>query len=369
MGLSIIVAEFNPLTNGHKYLIDQTKKLFPENKIVVIMSGNFVQRGEPAIIEKSSRTEASISLGVDAVIELPAIFSLSSAEDFAYGAIKIASSFEAENTLIFGSECGDINLLNETEIKLRSTQNNLQIKENLKTGMSFASSQIKAIGGAIEKPNNLLGVMYLKAIKDQNSRLKALTIRREGDYNSSVIDTKFASASAIRKTIIEKKLDNLDGKLPETMLEKLRNFSAPSNEKLFSLIQYKLSTTPTSLLSALAGIKEGIEYRIIEKSRTVTSFEELVKNVSTKRYPESLVRRILMNVLLSVTKQTKQDMKENLAYFRVLGVKDKAVYPLLAKSSMTAITKKKDEAKLDKKQLEFLSVDYLADEIYGIITK
>ena len=367
MGLSFIVAEFNPLTNGHKYIIDQTKKLFPENKIVIIMSGNFVQRGEPAIVDKFSRSDIAILLGVDAVIELPTVFSISSAEDFAYGAIKIASSFEGENTLIFGSECGDINLIAEAEKKLEKTQNNAKIKENLKSGMSFASSQIKAIGGTIEKPNNLLGVMYLKAIKDQNSSLRAVTIRREGDYNSSLLDTEFASASALRKTIIEKNLDNLDGKLPEPMLEKLRVSTTPSNDKLFSLVRYKLWTTPIAILSNIAGVKEGIEYRIIEKMKTANSFESLVKAISTKRYPESLIRRILINILIGVTKDKKQSIKENLGYFRVLGVKEKNVYSIISRSSLVPLTKKKDETKLDNTQKEFLEIDQLSDEIYKIL--
>ena len=369
MGLSIIIAEFNPLTNGHKHIIDETKKLFPENKIVVIMSGNFVQRGEPAIIDKFSRVNACINLGVDAVVELPTVFSLSSAEDFAYGAIKIASSFEGENTLIFGSECGDLNLLTETENELRKSQNDPKLKENLKKGLSFASSQIKAIGGTIEKPNNLLGVMYLKAIKDLNSSLKVATIKREGDYNSNALENNFASASAIRKAIGENRLCELDGKMPVVMQDLLTNSPTPSYEKLFSLVQYKLSTTPVSHLSNIAGVKEGIEYRIVDKIKNATSFEGLVKAISTKRYPESLVRRILINMLVGVTKDEKQSIKENLGYFRVLGVKNKEIYPILASSSMNIITKKKDESKLDKNQNDYIKIDQLADIIYEILLK
>lgn len=368
MNLTFVVAEFNPLTNGHEHLLAEAKKRFPDNKIVVIMSGNFVQRGEPAITHSCSRTDVAISLGADAVIELPVAFAISSAEDFAYGAVKIASSFAGENVLLFGSECGDLSLLQNAEIKLREMNNSPLLKKNLKSGKSFATSQIEAVGGVLLSPNNLLGVMYLKAIKDLNSSLKPHTILRTGEYNSNSLNSTFVSASALREYIKKGDFSALEGKMPQVMLEKLTRSTLPDTNKLFSMLKYKFLTTSADELNKIEGVTEGIEYRIMDKIESAHSFEELISLVSTKRYPASKVRRIVLKTLLGIQKDQKKDIKENLNYFRVLGVKEKIIYSLLSNSSFVMLSKKRDEKQLCEKQQSFLALDILADKIYDFIT-
>ena len=369
MNYSIIIAEFNPLSNGHKFIIDKTKELFPDDKLIVVMSGNFVQRGEPAIIDKFTRAEVATSLGVDAVIELPTLFAISSAEDFALGAVKIASCILGAKRVVFGSECGDINKLKQTAQTLLEKSTDALIKKYLSKGYSYAYSVRKALKSEILlTPNNLLGVEYIKAIKKLNLYLEPVTIKRENNYNDLSI-TNFASSSAIRHMVIENKLDELTGCLPNIMLEKLSTTICPNYDKLFSCLFFKLLTTDSESLQQIDGVSEGIEYGIIEKINSCSSFNEFIKALTTKRYPEGKVKRISLNVLLGITKQDKTLIKSSTPILNLLAVsKDKSVLSDLAHSNGTLICKLSDVKKLDYTQQKLYNTTTIADKIYSHLT-
>jgi len=371
MNYSIIISEFNPFSNGHQFILNKTKELFPTDPIIIIMSGNFVQRGEPAIIDKHIRAEVATSLGADAVIELPTLFSLSSAEDFAYGAIKIASSIKNASRIVFGSECGDINQLTSALSLLNNPQVENKIKEQLKSGNSYATSlrlATKDYTDIFSSPNNLLGIEYLKAIKNQKSNLDAITIKREYSYTDLSIN-KMSSSSAIRECVYNNELDKLSGFMPDLMLEKLKNSQTPILDRLYSLLCLKLITATPESLRRIDGITEGLEFRILDKYKTTTSYPELISALATKRYPESKIKRILLNILLDITTETKEIGKTSKPIYNILAIKNKAILKDLSESEGSLITKLSDTKKLDTSQTTLHNLTTTADKVYAHLTK
>lgn len=368
MDYSIIIAEFNPLSNGHKFLIEQTRQLYPEDKIIVIMSGNWVQRGEPAITDKFSRAESAIELGVDLVIELPTLFSISSAEDFAFGAIKIASSIKSAKRIVFGSECGDINMIKETA-ELFTTQNlDTQIKTKLAKGTSYASTirQVFGENSILNSPNNLLGVEYLKAIKSQNSHLDAVTIKRNSSgYNDKNL-SKFASSSALRAHLRENEVFNLSKYMPSEMFNRINLGNLPDTNPLYSLIVYKLHTLPLSEIEQTEGVCEGLEHRLFDQSKQSKNLDDFLCKTASKRYPIGKINRILLNLIFGTTKNMKRQAKARPLPIIILAVKNKEI---LSDSDFScAIKQFQDYNNIPDEQKDIISINLLADKIYSSIT-
>lgn len=373
MNYSVIIAEFNPLTNGHKYIIDQTKKLFPSDGIIIVMSGNYVQRGEPAIIDKFIRAHCATTLGVDAVVELPLIYSISSAEDFAYGGVQIASLLHNVKRIVFGSECGDINTLVETANFLNANESNLKIKKFLISGNSYASSIInslpKNIKDIMKTPNNILAVEYIKAINKLNLDIEPITIKRINNYNSNQL-TPLASATAIRKELSSGNIEHLDKFLPLEMYNHLKSCNKISNEILFSMLLYKLETSSTEELNSINNISEGLEFRIKNIYSTCRSLDELIEKISTKRYPKSKIRRILLNIIFNINKADIDELKKVFPPIKLLSVGKRKTATLqdLAKSKSTVITNFNDYEKLSPSQMRFVNIGNTADNIYSFIS-
>jgi len=229
-----IISEYNPLHLGHVYHIQESKKRIKPDYTVAVMSGNFVERGDAAIIDKWSRAEMALKAGIDLVIELPLLYSISSAENFASGGIKILESFGMETFLSFGSECGDINILNELSNVLidEPTEYVSILNHELAKGSSFPKARehallmylndIRRYANVLSEPNNILGIEYLKAIKKQKSKITPITIQRKGsNYSDLSLNNKLSSATAIRHAI----QTNTDVKdfVPEFTYEILQN--------------------------------------------------------------------------------------------------------------------------------------------------
>ena len=195
-----IIAEFNPLHNGHKYLLDEAKRLSGADFCIVVMSGNFVQRGSPALLDKYTRTQMALLNGVDLVIELPVIYATASAEYFARGAVRLLDKLGVVDIITFGSECGNIELLKKaaTELTEETPDFKKNLQDNLKKGLSFPKARSQAIGkqGDGSEPNNILGIEYIKALNYWDSSITPTTIERKG---SGYHDEQMASATAIRK--------------------------------------------------------------------------------------------------------------------------------------------------------------------------
>lgn len=296
MKIGAVIAEFNPIHAGHKALIDTIKR--ENDGVIAIMSGNFVQRGECAIFEKGERAEAAIKCGVDLVLELPAVYALSSAEGFAKGSVGILSACGLVDNLYFGSECGDIEKISRCAEVLNCESDTFSeiLAKNLSEGMSFPAARQEALksvlpeGEILDMPNNILAVEYVRELKKLNSTIVPHTIKRIGaGYNDTKAANEIPSASAIRKLI-----ENNES-LKDYMLFDYK--SAPRFMKDFDIIvAARLKAISKEELCAIPDCNEEIASRL--KSASVyNTFEEIVMEASCKRYTQSRIRRVLCNMI------------------------------------------------------------------------
>ena len=315
-----IICEYNPFHNGHLYHLNEAKRLTNSDYSVAVISGNFSQRGDPAIVSKWIKTEMALKCGVDLVLELPTIYSISSAENFAYGAIKILDSLNLVDYLCFGSECGDISILDE-----------------LSTGVSFPKAREKALmmylgnmrrfANVLSSPNNILGIEYLKALKKQDSFIQPVTIKRqEAEHNNNMFSSssRFASGSAIRSACISPNIDQLQKYMPEDsfyLLEDclkkgnyVKDLSAFDKEILYTLRRMTIAD-----IANLPDVSEGLEYAIKDAANSCNSVVELLTLIDTKRYTKTRLQRILLYAILGITKDDMQLSKKVAPYIRILG--------------------------------------------------
>jgi predicted nucleotidyltransferase len=325
-----IVAEYNPFHNGHKYHIEQSKAITGCDAVVCIMSGNFIQRGEPAIINKFARSEIALRNGADLVIELPTPFAMSSAEFFGFGSVKILDSLGIVDCICFGSENGDIGSLKEISDILSSEpqEYKVELKKQLSLGLSFPVCRQNAIqnyfeahsrrdnaelSSLLETSNNILGIEYLKSITRLNSTIKPYTVKRiANQYNTSDLTGSISSATAIRNSINNSDLkdflpsDTVQALPPDSGLIINKEFNegrGPISINLFeSILLAALRKASLESLREIPGISEGLEYRIKKTSGISGSFEELLSNICTKRYTQTRIQRILLSYLTGTTK-------------------------------------------------------------------
>lgn len=364
MKFTAIICEFNPLTLGHEYLIKKAKELTNE-PIICLMSGNFVQRGEPALISKELRASHAVKAGADIVILLQTPYSLSSAPDFAFGAVNLLTKLGCINHLIFGSECGDIIALTaEAKKQLKSTEDPL-IKANLESGKSFASSAITST--ICQKPNNLLAIEYIKCLISLNSSITPLTIKRNTDYNNESTNTTMPSASALRKAIAA----NVDplGLVPDYTYNDLLNGCINNENSLHTILNYSVLNKTAEEIRKINGVKEGLENRIKSSFLSNSSVQDKINSIYTKRYPKSLINRILLCICLGITKKDLLTIKSTKPVALVVAVKKGSsnLLSYLATKKVTLVTKKSDLNKLTKKQQYITDIEWRADNLYSCI--
>lgn len=364
MGFTAIICEFNPLHNGHKALLSYARENF-EDDILCLMSGNFVQRGEPAVLGKFERAETAVKEGADLVLELPVYFAESYAESFAMGAISILSKIDAKR-IVFGSECGDIDKLSLiADISLyEPIELQDKILNYLSKGLLYAAARNKAIADIygkdvakiIETPNNILGIEYIKAIKRLNANITPVTIRRLVD------DEKYASSSYIRENVS----NDTTRFIPQSSIEKKDAFLDvnKSNETLFKLLQYKLINTTKGDLYAISEVTEGLENKILQAILESSSFEELCENIKSKRYTMAKIKRILLSALLGIKYNTAKQALDTLSYVNALAVrKDKCE---LLKGNNKLVIAKSDRDISDKNEL--FEISKKADKLYLLLS-
>lgn len=311
MKISAIICEFNPIHSGHKRLIDYAKTI--SDKVVCIMSGNFVQRGMPACADKYDRARHAILCGADMVVELPVIFATASATDFAFGGVKIASQLHADY-LVFGSECGDINQLQHVAKKLDDEDVNKNIAYYVSQGNSYPKAVSLALDTPLlDAPNNTLAIEYLRAINLIDRSITPVTIKRENNYNGEGIE--FASSSALRKDkslreqfTFDFVMDDID----DTIEQKYRNFAC-----------HFLSLKTADQLQQISGIAEGLQNKIV-KAEKHSGYEVMMNQIKSKRYTRAKLQRIVLNCILNVTNDTLTDCKQNTLPTKVLAVKQDA---------------------------------------------
>lgn len=314
-----LIAEYNPIHNGHIYQIKEIKRLYPDSIIILITNSYFTQRGDISIINKWDKTKIVLDNNIDLVIELPFPYATQSADIFAKGALKILNFLQID-TLIFGSESNDINKLK----KLASTQlNNKKYDEKVKTylnqGINYPtamSNSLKDIlGYTTSSPNDLLGISYIKEIIRNNYKINAVSIKRTIDYHSKIASKKIASATLIRTLIREKK--DITNYIPKYQTNYL--YQNLSLESYFPYIKYKIITSKN--LAIYKTVDEGIENRINKVINSVNSWKELVEKIKNKRYTYNKVNRMLIHILTNFTKDESNNL--NIDYIRVLGFSQK----------------------------------------------
>ena len=310
-----IICEYNPFHNGHLYQIKKIKETYKDSLIIVCLSSCFMQRGEASILNKWDKTRLAIESGVDLVLELPFAFATQYQDIFAKGALTILNHLKID-TLVFGSECNDIELLkNLASIQLKDDGYNHLVKRYLDLGLNYPTSLSKALfditGVKLDKPNDLLALAYIKEIIKNNYDIKPFSIRRTSDYHNSNLDSDIVSASTIRKLL--KDGVNVNNYLPYNIYDYL---SEIDEDKYFALLKYQIINN-IDCLDKFQTVDEGIENRIIKYINMVTSKEELILKVKSKRYTYNKINRMFTHILTNFTKEDAKDLE--IEYLRVLG--------------------------------------------------
>ena len=315
-----IVCEFNPFHNGHKYLIDSVKK--DGDIVVCVMSGNFVQRGEPAIFPKEVRVKTALLNGADIVLELPFVYATASAELFASSAVEILNSFGCDK-IAFGTEDATIEQLENAVEIMFSKDFDSNIKKYLEEGVSYPKARQMAFeeykyNCDIVSPNNILAIEYIRAIKKNNYKITPLIVNRKGaDYNDNFAVEEFASATYVRNCInknidFKKYVPSNAYKLYKTTLEDGNYINA---EK-FDLIVLSILRSKGEIEPNMANIAEGLENRISTAIKNSLSLAELYDNVKTKRFTHSRIRRTVLSTVMNLE---SNKLKISVPYCRLLG--------------------------------------------------
>ena len=330
----VIIAEYNPFHNGHKWQIEKARQLGAKH-ITVIMSGNYVQRGSPAILPKDIRTKCALSQGVDLIIELPTPYAVSTAETFAKSGIHLANSLNFIDSIVFGAETPDTNILFEIASFLLTEQFNEELKENLNKNISYAQARAitceKFISGSKEilsLPNNILAIEYCKAIISTNSKIKPYPLVRIGtSHHSKKENGIFASASYIRNNHLEECI-HLMPNLCYNLLIKSKK-----NGRMLNYTKYELASisrlktvTPTNFTN-IADVDNGLKFAICKAISKSTNLEEIFFNAKSKRYALSRIRRIILSQVIGITKP----IPKLPPYIRILGA-NKNAFALLGEN-------------------------------------
>ncbi|MDP4104836.1 MAG: nucleotidyltransferase [Bacillota bacterium] len=332
-----LVVEYNPFHNGHAHHLNSAKELSNADIVIAVMSGNFLQRGEPALLSKWYRANMALQAGVDLVFELPYIFATQKAETFANGAVSILDAAGCD-FLCFGSENGDIHDFYKTlefmEERNETYQEN--IKKYIKTGVSYPKAQALSFGelkspqGLVDlsKPNNILGYHYLKAIHSQKSSMAALTVKRKNaDYHDEhFASERIASATSIRKALFSTNEQEIgiDPFIPPTTNDLLTDYYRQFGvlhqwENYYPYLQFLLLQAKPNELKEIYEVEEGIENRLIKAAMESISYQEFMEKVKTKRYTWTRLQRMCLHILTN-TKKKQMAFAEQASYLRLLGM-------------------------------------------------
>ena len=369
MKICAIICEYNPFHNGHLYQLREAKRLSGADAILCVMSGNFVQRGEAAILDKYTRAKHAILAGADIVIELPTPFSTSNAELFAKGAISLLSSIPSVETLCFGAEnANKIAFLSAARyLNNEPAEVSLKLKEIVKKGESYAKARAQAWAGFIPlellcSPNNILGLEYTKAILAKGSSIQILPIERIGSaYNDKKLNEEYSSASAIREAI--KKNEGYEMSVPPFVFPDLPN---RLENRLDFLEKYAILTRPTEDIAKICDCSEGLENAFKKAAESIAS---LVETLTSARYTSSRIRRIALQNLLTIEEVFIRECLQAPLYLRVRAAKKGSTELLseLANSPYPIIARAHDENALSGIAKQCYEKDIFAEKIYNLL--
>ncbi len=380
-----IVSEYNPFHNGHKYHLEQSKAVCNTDSVICVMSGNFIQRGEPAIVDKWARAEMALTSGVDLVIELPVVYAMASAEFFAYGAVKILDSIGITDYICFGSEAGSLDKLSLVADILNAEPHEYKasLRDFLAEGLSFPAARENALfkylsasgvhtddfGDMIKSSNNILAIEYIKALKKIGSRIQPQTVKRIANtYNSPDLQGPISSATAIRRHLWSLEgfgqandpaqgskpqafTDSMASAMPSQCLDILQRELNAGRGPVFSkhfenTVLSALRRMSAGEISGLPYIAEGLENRIKSAAGNSGSLEQLIENIGTRRYAKTRIQRSIFNLLTGLKGWELEDFNKagGPQYIRVLGFNQKgrrllseinksAVLPVIVKAA------------------------------------
>lgn len=362
MKIGAVISEFNPFHNGHKYVSEIIKS--ENDAAVAVMSGNFVQRGDAALFDKFTRAKAAISGGFDLVLELPVEYAVNCAEIFAYGGVYITENCGCIDCLYFGTECGDIDIIEKAAENILSEPKEVsdKIKVLMKSGYGYSAARAEAFSGIIDsavmsEPNNILAVEYVKALKRLRSSIIPQTFMRTNVHDGKRPNGKYASASLIRDMIMSGR--NADYFIPSECADIFKNSGMADRKILNNIIIYTIRRFGREYLCNINGVSEGIENRIYKIACRKDDFDAIAENVSTKRYSKARIRRILISAILGL----ENTALKNPRYIRVLAMNKKGaeILSVMKKNARIPIITKAADYK------ELLNRESLATDIYSIL--
>lgn len=364
-----IICEYNPFHYGHLYQLREAKRLSGADAVLCIMSGNFVQRGEPAILDKYTRAKHAIQAGADCVIELPTLFATSNAEIFAKGAVSILSTIPSLSDLCFGAENADKNTFLSSAKILNDEPKEIsqKIKEFISSGISYAKARALAYADLLPKeilssPNNILGLEYTKALLSLNSKTEILPIKRIGaGYNEKSLCDGISSATAIRNAIKNKA--SVENEVPDFVLRDLPT-SAENNLEL--LEKYALLAKSPEEIKAVCDCTEGLENAL---KKVALTENPIVETLTSARYTSSRIRRIALQNLLNIPECLIRECLQSPLYFSVLAVKKdrEDVLSSLSESHLPLLIRANDKTALSQTAKKCLQATEFADAIYNLL--
>lgn len=339
-----IVAEYNPFHNGHLYHLEKSKHDTGSSYTIAVISGNFTQRGSTSLVDKWSKAQMALLNGVDLVIELPVLYSISSAENFAEGAIKILNSLKIVDYVAFGCETSNVSILDKFADVLYKEPKEYKniLSHELHKGISYPKARenalmmylndIRKFANVLSSPNNILGIEYMKALKKSKSIIQPVPIKRfESEYNDTTYTGNIASATAIRNIVKNGGFDILNNLVPDStysiLMENIKVGHVVPDLSVFEKeIIYILRKMTISEIAELPDVSEGLEFAIKNTANSCNSIVEFLNIIKSKRYTTTRLQRILLYALLGITKKDILLSKKINPYVRILGFNQKGKY-------------------------------------------
>ena len=385
-----VIAEYNPFHAGHLYHISESKKLAKTDYVVVVMSGNFVQRGDTSLVDKWIKTEMALNCGADLILELPTIYSISSAENFAEGAIKLLDSLGIIDVFSFGNEHCDISVLDDianvlykepkeySTILARELQKGLSFPKARENALMLYLNDIRRYASVLSSPNNILGVEYLKALKRIKSFMQPLAINKYGaSYNSTSLNNGFASATAIRELVKKRDFTEVAKAMPKSSFNLLKDciFKGKYVTDIYKFekeILYKFRTMSTQEINNLPDVNEGLDVVLKKAANSCNTLKEFSNIAKTRRFTQTRLQRECLYALLDITKKDMLIAKKNSPYVRVLGFNKKGkelvseIHRLNTKLPIVTSVKKFMDSNSNKIAKSMLEIDIKSTNIYTL---
>ncbi len=375
MKICAVICEFDPFHNGHKYLLERARKESGCDKVLCLMSGNFTQRGEIAVLNKYPRARHAVENGADIVLELPVAYAVAPAELFARGAVHILAGLPDVSHLAFGCESGTEEEFLSAGKFLNAEDKTFKtlLKEKLDEGESYIRARTFAaltlhpeLEGLLSSPNNILGAEYCRALSREKSSILPLPVLRTGGgHNELELGGKFSSASAIRNALQKGELKAAKKSLPKGVYEDLKG----AKETAFhEAVLCALFRADPKEVAGTADCSEGLENRLVGMARTNPVYTDVLKKTVTKRYTLARIRRILAQNFLKLDRETANGALSSPILPRVLAVKKEGAEELLSALGGRVIARKKDALDLKRGAEEILAADLRADDLYAALT-